>query len=110
MLRIVVLLSVVAVVTFGIGFGITRQSAVAQEATPGAEAAEMAEVLVVQSFAAGRLDPAGEPGRATLTLEPPVGDAVYLTWNQAPLTSAAHRGGPPGAAYGACRSTCIVRC
>lgn len=45
-------------------------------ATPAAEAAE---VLFVQSFTTGRLEPGAEPGAAVLTLQGPVGETVYFS-------------------------------
>ena len=54
-------------------------STAAQEATPGAiPPVAPLEVLFVQSFGVGRLEPAAEPGTATLTLQQPVGETIYF--------------------------------
>lgn len=48
-------------------------------AAPGATpTAAPLEVLFVQSFTVGRLEPAAEPGTATLTLQQPEGETVYF--------------------------------
>ena len=68
-----------AVVTFVAVLALADVAA-AQDATPATSVAEAAGVLVIQAFAAARLEPvAGEAGRATLTLEEPFGDAVYFS-------------------------------
>jgi hypothetical protein len=74
--RRVVLVALALLASFRIG-----TSAAGQEATPAATAAEdQVDVLVVQSFASGRLEPTTEePSAAVLTLEPPVVDAVYFS-------------------------------
>jgi hypothetical protein len=74
-------LSLVVTILFG-------TSAAAQDATPGATpvaaaaatpTAGAAEILFVQSFTTGRLEPGAEPGAATLTLQGPVGETVYFS-------------------------------
>jgi hypothetical protein len=82
-------LSLVITILFGI-------PAVAQDATPGATpvvapaatpavaagatpTAGAAEILFVQSFTTGRLEPGAEAGAAILTLQGPVGETVYFS-------------------------------
>ncbi len=79
-------LSLVVTILFG-------PPAMAQDATPGATpvvapvangadatpTAGAAEVLFVQSFTTGRLEPGAEPGAAILTLQGPVGETVYFS-------------------------------
>jgi hypothetical protein len=71
-------LSLVVTILFG-------TSAAAQDATPGATpvaatpTAGAAEVLFVQSFTTGRLEPGADPGAAILTLQGPVGETVYFS-------------------------------
>ncbi len=72
-------LSLVPVLLFLVATTLLGSAAAAQEATPMATPmAAPVEVLFVQSFTAGRLEPAAELGTATLTLQGPVGETIYF--------------------------------